>query len=103
MADLPGRPEFAAQVDSDFVVVAGEDRRLPMRLVGIEDGYSTPDNEQFALHFHVTAEMPPHQGTYRVEHEALGPMDVFLVPIAQEGDTLVLEAVFNRFVDVEKE
>jgi len=103
MADLPARSEFEAQVNSDFVVVAGQDKRLQMRLVGVEDGYSTPENEQFALHFHVPAEMPPHQGTYHVEHAALGPMDVFLVPVAQEGDTLVLEAVFNRFVDAEKE
>jgi len=103
MADLPGRPAFEAQVNSDFVVVAGQDKRLPMRLVGVEDGYSTPQNEQFALHFHAPNQMPPQQGTYHIEHEALGPMDVFLVPIAREGDTLVLEAVFNRFVDAEKE
>jgi len=103
LADLPARSEFEAQVNSDFVVVAGQDKRLQMRLVGVEDGYSTPENEQFALHFHVPTEMPPQQGTYHVEHEALGPMDVFLVPIAREGDTLVLEAVFNRFVDAEKE
>ena len=103
MVELPGRTEFEGLVDTDFVVVAGEDKRLAMKLVDVEEGFSTAENEQFSLHFHAPGEMTPAQGTYRVEHQRLGPLDLFLVPIALEGDTLVLEAVFNRFVDAEKE
>jgi len=99
----PDRAAFVGHVDSDFAVDAGQRAPLTMRLVDVEDMGSTPEREAFALHFHAPQEMPPHQGVYRIEHDQLGAMDVFVVPIGREGDRLVLEAVFNRFVDVEKE
>jgi hypothetical protein len=103
MVAYPDRAAFVGHVDSDFTVDAGQDAPLAMRLVDVEDMGSTPEREAFALHFHAPQEMPPHQGVYRVEHDELGAMDVFLVPVGREDGRLVLEAVFNRFVDVEKE
>jgi hypothetical protein len=103
MVVYPDRAGFVGHVDSDFAVVTGNGTPLSMRLVEVEDMGSTPEREAFALRFHAPKEMPPQQGVYRIEHDQLDAMDVFLVPVGREGEALVLEAVFNRFVDVEKE
>ena len=36
-----------------------------------------------------------HQGTYRLENETLGLLEIFLVPIAGDGTTFTYEAIFN--------
>lgn len=35
------------------------------------------------------------QGIYRLDHDALGSLDLFLVPVGREGDRIQYEAVFN--------
>ena len=35
------------------------------------------------------------QGTIRVEHVAIGALDVFAVPIGQDGDAILWQAVFS--------
>lgn len=35
------------------------------------------------------------QATYHLEHEALGRLEIFLVPVGREGDRIQYEAVFN--------
>jgi hypothetical protein len=103
--ELPGRQELDAHVGSRFEVPAGNGtaESLELELTGLEDLRGTPGNEQFSLTFLGPAEMPVQQGVYHLEHPTLGPLDLFLVPIGREAGGLVLEAVFNRFIDVEKE
>jgi hypothetical protein len=35
------------------------------------------------------------QGTYRINHEQLGEMEIFLVPTAREAEGFKYEAAFN--------
>ena len=35
------------------------------------------------------------QGDYELAHPALGPTDIFLVPVGRDGDGILYEAVFN--------
>jgi len=35
------------------------------------------------------------QHTYRIEHEQLGALDLFLVPVGPEGGRMRYEAIFN--------
>jgi len=35
------------------------------------------------------------QATYRLEHARLGPIDVFLVPVARDRTAILYEAIFN--------
>jgi hypothetical protein len=39
--------------------------------------------------------VPAPQGTYALHHEALGKLEVFLVPVKQDGAGVQLEAVFS--------
>ncbi|GAA0933613.1 hypothetical protein GCM10009557_95080 [Virgisporangium ochraceum] len=52
--------------------------------------------ERYGVHFLVPADAALGQGTYRVEHPAVGAVDVFVVPTAHTGDGLVLTATFVR-------
>jgi GNAT superfamily N-acetyltransferase len=52
--------------------------------------------ERYGVHFRVPADAALGQGTYRVEHPAVGAVDVFVVPTAHTGDGLVLTATFVR-------
>lgn len=49
----------------------------------------------FSLLFHGPGRFTLPQQTYRVEHEALGEFDLFLVPIGPEGAAMRYEAVFT--------
>jgi hypothetical protein len=39
--------------------------------------------------------VPAPQGTYALHHEALGNLEIFLVPVKQDGAGVQLEAVFS--------
>lgn len=47
----------------------------------------------FALLFSSPVLAP--QGTYALQHEALGKLEIFLVPIRQDGAGVHLEAIFS--------
>ncbi|HEX2296263.1 MAG TPA: hypothetical protein VHN37_13270 [Actinomycetota bacterium] len=49
----------------------------------------------FRLEFSGPAQPLLEQRTYRMEHAALGPVDLFIVPLAQDGERSTYEAVVN--------
>ncbi|WP_230772526.1 DUF6916 family protein [Sphingomonas sp. Leaf4] len=49
----------------------------------------------FVLLFATTDPAVRGQGSYTLAHPALGPTDIFLVPIGRDGDAVLYEAVFN--------
>jgi hypothetical protein len=51
--------------------------------------------EPFSLLFRGPAAAYLPQRIYRLQHPEMGSLDLFLVPIRREGDTLLYEAVFN--------
>ena len=60
--------------------------RLPSRAEGLRPPFSLLFRGRFAA--------APVQGTYRLEHPAMGTLDLFLVPVGLTGDRFDLEAVF---------
>ena len=52
--------------------------------------------ERYGVQFRVPADAALGQGTYRVEHPAVGAVDVFVVPTAHTAEGLVLTATFVR-------
>jgi hypothetical protein len=49
--------------------------------------------EAFSLLFR--SPVPAQQGVYALHHQTLGRLEVFLVPVAQDGAGVQLEAVFS--------
>jgi hypothetical protein len=91
---------FAPLVETTFRLDPGvDDDPIPLRLVSVSPLGRQPDAprvEPFALEFAGPAEPQLEQRIYRLEHETLGSLDIFLVPIGFDfAGGLRYEAVFN--------
>lgn len=54
-----------------------------------------PRQDPFSLVFRARADSSPSQGMARVAHEALGSVELFLVPIGKDEQGLYFQAIFN--------
>ena len=73
-----------------------DDQRVETRLVEAKSlGDQRRAREAFSLVFVGPGRFVLPQRTYRVEHETLGDMDLFLVPIGPDGAGMRYEAVFT--------
>ena len=88
---------FSGQLNTKFRVMSNGAAALELELLELED-FSQPGQVQFAIRFRGPLATFLEQRIYHLEHDVLGEMDIFLVPIAREADGFRYEAVFNRFV-----
>jgi hypothetical protein len=61
--------------------------------------HSRSDLERFSAYFYGPGDFYLPQRMYRLEHEQMGEMDIFLVPVAQDQRGFRYEAVFSYFKD----
>jgi len=79
------RVEVGGQrAELELVEVAGDKSGLP-KLEGVE---------RFSIYLLGPGPLP--QSIYSLEHEHLGTLEIFIVPIAREGDRTRYEAVFSH-------
>lgn len=74
------------------------DSDVELTLVSVHDrgpGSGTRPQGSFTLLFSGPAASPLEQAIVPLRHADLGDLDVFVVPVAREGDTLHYECVFN--------
>ncbi len=98
MLDELQRVTFAECVNTEFRLV---DENLPeycLKLSEVIDRAQTPRQEAFSLIFLGPAEHFLPQGTHKLDHPKLGPLEIFLVPIGQLTGGFQYEAVFNRLL-----
>jgi len=92
---------FARQLNSKFRVRADTPRPVELELVEVKGWRSGAAEqgglERFSLFFSGPADIYLPQGSYSLEHEQLGVLDIFLVPVARTPEGLRYEAVFNFF------
>ena len=93
--------QFSGRVGQTFQVSADGGPSITTELVeaseGAEGGGPGPDGQsrqQFALLFRGPLEPVLPQATYAVEHDELGRLEIFLVPIGPDGSGMRYEAVF---------
>ena len=74
-----------------------DDRVLDLELieVGALPIHAEHKRAPFALVFRAPAGVRLEQATYRVEHDRIGTVEIFMVPIGQVNGALRLEAIFN--------
>lgn len=92
---LPSRPEFSGVNNSVFKAFADEGDSFELCLVTVHEIVSNEFHENFTLLFRAPLDADPRQGIYQLEHEKLGAMDLFLVPVKKDDSGLYFEAVFN--------
>ena len=90
---------YMARRGEDFVLRLPDGGTQDLKLVEVRDLGRRPtaggELSNYSLTFLAPAPAVLPQATYRLEHAALGPMDVFLVPIGRSAQGVRYEAIFN--------
>ncbi|HEX8173532.1 MAG TPA: hypothetical protein VF543_00265 [Pyrinomonadaceae bacterium] len=90
---------FAQHLNTKFYIRL-EDKRVELELVKVVGDKSSMDKiegvERFAAYFLGPGDFFLPQSIYHVEHEALGEMDIFIVPVGAKDKRYQYEAIFSR-------
>jgi hypothetical protein len=93
---------FAPAVGDTFVLDAGETGLLELELLESRPHHPDAPAEDasgarapFSLLFRGPPDPLLPQRIYRLEHESLGPLEIFLVPVARDEAGSSYEAVFG--------
>jgi hypothetical protein len=97
MLDDLTQETFAPHVGSTFHIRLNPQETVPVELAEISEfpDYEGPRRAPFSLVFRGAHRFVLPQQTYRIEHEKMQPLDVFLVPIGPDPKGMRYEAVFN--------
>lgn len=88
--------EFAGSINTTFKLKTGDSTQCDLELISLEDTSLAPHHEQFSVEFRGPADVVLRQSTYLLEHEKLGALNIFLVPVRRDKNGVYYEAVFNR-------
>jgi hypothetical protein len=83
---------FEPLVNQDFKL-GNSDLSFRLLEVQVQKTREGADRTAFSLLF--KCPVPAAQGTYALQHEALGQLEIFLVPLRQDGAGVQLEAIFS--------
>ena len=86
---------FAPLRGESFRIAPGDVPEFEVELIEIKEGAAGASRTQFSLLFRGGSDPPLPQRIYRVEHEELGPLDIFLVPLGPDDVGQRYEAVFT--------
>lgn len=93
---------FAQHLNTKFYIPL-EERRVELELVEVVGDKSSLDKiegvERFDLYFAGPGDFYLPQRIYRMEHEALGQLDIFIVPVALKENRYQYEAIFSRITE----
>lgn len=87
---------YGAAIGTAFQVWQDQSSSVVLRLSDVDERGSTPRQERFSLLFHGPLQPFLPQQTYHMEHETLGELALFLVPVGQDETGFTYEAVINR-------
>ena len=93
------REIFAENLNTRFRMFPQGGPVVEVELIEVKPGRSTPRQEQFAILFRAPQDAPAQQGMFRLEHDKVGAIDLFLVPVRRDEQGLYYEAVFNRLLE----
>ena len=96
MAVNPSSRSFAENLHSVFRLLRAEGESLNLELIEVAEQNSSPHVEQFAVIFRGPLTPLCPQQIYKLEHERLGPMELFLVPLGPEKEGMLYQSCFNR-------
>ena len=89
------RDLFAQEVGSCFVLKGADEQTVDLELADVSELKERPHQSSFALVFLTPKSSAVEQGLHDLQHERLGEMQIFLVPIGMIDERMKLEAVFN--------
>lgn len=99
MAQMLHSDQFRECLHTNFELTSPTGEPVPLVLMEVQEAIHTARVESFSLFFRGPLTPFFQQATYSLQHEKLGPLDMFLVPLGPDGDRMQYEAVFNRLRD----
>jgi hypothetical protein len=87
---------FSEHLNTPFQLQGDFATPIALELVAVKEGDPSPQVELFSLHFHGPSAPHLPQQIYRMEHDTLGVVEVFLTAIGTEPQGILYESVFNR-------
>ena len=88
---------FSEHLNSTFRIQLGDGKSLDAELfeVLLHEPHGGPRQQPFSVHFRGPKGATLPQGIYRMEHERMEPIELFLVTIGPDEKGMRYEAVFN--------
>jgi hypothetical protein len=89
---------FTGRVGEQFRIAIGDATMLTTQLIEVTPAGTPPRGPRrtpFSLVFRSPPGAPLPQRIYRLHHDELGALDLFLVPIGPDDDGMLYEAVFS--------
>lgn len=96
MPENPNSQSFADNLHSVFRMVLPEGASLNLELIEVAEQNYSPQFEQFSVIFRGPLTPLCPQRIYKLEHERLGTMELFLVPLGPEKEGMLYQSCFNR-------
>ncbi|HEY2705907.1 MAG TPA: hypothetical protein VGL20_19675 [Candidatus Dormibacteraeota bacterium] len=96
MLDDCTRDTFEPHVGTSFRVTPAPSAPVELELVRVSDVGGGDGGRSFALLFRGPLGAALGQGVVELEHEQLGAVALFIVPVAADAAGMQYEAVFNR-------
>ncbi len=91
--------QFSQHVDSYFTIIAPSYMPIVnLKLLQVKLIISNQIQEHFTLIFQGPSEPLLNQQVYELEHEQMGELSLFMVPIARKANGMQYEVVFNRLL-----
>jgi hypothetical protein len=87
---------FADCLHTPFLAESPANQTLALELVQVHEANYSPRLENFSLLFRGPMAPVLPQRIYRLDHNSLGRLEIFLVPLGPDGEGMQYEAVFNR-------
>ena len=97
MANELSAKVFSEHLGSAFTVTAVLPETLILELYDVTENTMSPALEQFSLLFRGPVSPVMQQCTAKLEHDKLGSLELFLVPIGPDEKGMRYQAVFSRF------
>ncbi len=106
---MPNFAEFLAAVGTRFRARVTATEEVAFELIQATPGRAPASSagqgasyESFSLLFRSPGQRVIPQGTYPFQHDQLGLFEMFIVPVGQETDAVIYQAVFNCLVETAK-
>jgi hypothetical protein len=96
MLEKLNQESFAEHLKTEFRVQFEDSPALVIELIKVSDLGSSAQQEQFSLLFRGPCDPIFQQGMRQLEHDRMGTLDLFLVPVGRDQEGTYYEAVFNR-------
>ncbi len=88
---------FSQHIGTSFTAPVAVSEPLTLDLYDVTENSTSPALEQFSLLFRGPLSPVMQQCTVKLEHDKLGSLDLFLVPIGPDEKGMRYQAVFSRF------